>query len=182
MTEDVRIPPLREDEWNDAQRAMLQYAYQKGGFYNVIGTLARHEEASARLGQVGAHVLGPTSTLPPRDRELLILRTAWLCGAEYEWAQHVQIGRKAGLREDEIKHCRRGPDDPDWPAFDAWLIRAADELHADQRIGDVTWAALAERYDTLQLMDVVFAVGQYTLVAMALKSFGTPLDEGLAGF
>ena len=98
MTEDVRIPPLREDEWSDAQRAMLQYAYEKGGFYNVIGTLARHEEASARLGQVGAHVLGPTSTLPPRDRELLILRTAWLCRAEYEWAQHLHIGRKAGLR------------------------------------------------------------------------------------
>lgn len=177
-----RIPPLREDEWTPEQRRMLEYAHRVGGFYNVIGTLARHVEASKRLGQMGAHVLGPTSTLPPRDRELLILRTAWLCRAEYEWAQHVAIGRRAGVTDEEIERCRRGPEDAGWDAFDAALLRAADELHAEQCIADATWATLASRYDTLQMMDVVFAVGQYTLVAMALKSFGTPLDEGLAGF
>jgi alkylhydroperoxidase family enzyme len=177
-----RIPPLREDEWTPEQRKVLEYAHRKGGFYNVIGTLARHGEASARLGRMGAHVLGPTSTLPPRDRELLILRTAWLCRSEYEWAQHVQIGRKAGVTDAEIEYCRRGPDSPGCPPFDAALLRAADELHAGQCIADATWAALATRYDTLQLMDVVFAVGQYTLIAMALKSFGTPLDDGLEGF
>jgi hypothetical protein len=58
----------------------------------------------------------------------------------------------------------------------------ADELHIDQRIADATWQSLAARYDMLQLMDVVFAVGQYTLVAMALRNFGTPLDTGLEGF
>ena len=182
MTGGVRIPPLREDEWTDEQRRLLDYAYRQGGFYNVIGTLARHWEASGRLGQVGAHVLGPTSTLSPRERELLILRTAWLCQAEYEWAQHVHIGRKAGVTDEEIQRCKAGPDAEGWAAFDAALLRAADELHADQRITDETWSALAERYGQLQLMDVVFAVGQYTLIAMALKSFGTPLDEGLVGF
>jgi alkylhydroperoxidase family enzyme len=177
-----RIPPLREEEWTPEQRKVLEYAHRKGGFYNVIGTLARHGPASARLGQMGAHVLGPTSTLPPRDRELLILRTAWLCQAEYEWAQHVEIGRKVGVTEADITDCRQGPDAPGLAGFDATLLRAADELHARQCITDPTWAELSARYDTLQLMDVVFAVGQYTLVAMALKSFGTPLDEGLEGF
>lgn len=177
-----RIPPLREDEWTPEQRKLLEYAHRKGSFYNVIGTLARHEDASVCLGRMGAHVLGPTSTLPPRDRELLILRTAWLCQSEYEWAQHVQIGRKAGVTAAEIGYCRLGPEAPGCPPFDAALLRAADELHAGQRIADATWAALATRYDTLQLMDVVFAVGQYTLIAMALKTFGTPLDPGLEGF
>lgn len=178
----ARIAPLTENEWTDDQRQLLEYAYRQGGFYNVIGTLARHWPASKALGRVGAHVLGPTSTLPPRERELLILRTAWLCQAEYEWAQHVQIGLQAGVTSAEIERVKRGPDDPDWDRFDATLLRAADELHADQCIADATWQALADRYDTLQLMDVVFAVGQYTLVAMALKSFGTPLDDGLDGF
>ena len=177
-----RIPPLAEAEWNEAQRGLLEYAYRQGGFYNVIGTLARHWDASRALGQVGAHVLGPTSTLSPRDRELLILRTAWRCAAEYEWAQHVHIGLKAGLTRDEIERVKSGSEDPAWSSFDARLIDAADELHDQQCISDATWQALSERYDMLQLMDVVFAVGQYTLVAMALKSFGTPLDEGLEGF
>ncbi|MDJ0926778.1 MAG: carboxymuconolactone decarboxylase family protein [Gammaproteobacteria bacterium] len=177
-----RIPPLREDEWSNDQRQLLEYAYRQGGFYNVIGTLARHPEASGRLGQMGAHVLGPTSTLPPRDRELLILRTAWLCQAEYEWAQHVQIARKAGVSNADVERCREDPEAAGWNPFDAALIHAADELHAQQCISDATWTELAGRYDTLQLMDVVFAVGQYTLIAMALKTFQTPLDDGLAGF
>jgi len=177
-----RIPPLDESEWTEEQRRLLDYAWRKGGFYNVIGTLARHWEASKRLGQVGAHVLGPTSTLPARDRELLILRTAWLCQAEYEWAQHVEIARKAGVADADIRRCRDGATASGWSTTDAALISAADELHADQRISDTTWSALALHYDTLQLMDVVFAVGQYTLIAMALKSFGTPLDAGLDGF
>ena len=178
----TRIEPLQPAEWSPEQRKLLQYAWDKGGFYNVIGTFARHWEASKRVGQMSAHVLGPTSTLPARDRELLILRTAWRCAAEYEWAQHVQIARKAGVSEQDIQRCRLGPDADGWNDFDAALLRAADELHDDQRIGDATWARLSERYNTLQLMDVVFAVGQYTLVAMALKTFGTPLDDGLEGF
>ena len=182
MTQDPRIPPLREDEWNDEQRQMLSYAWKKGGFYNVIGTLGRHTEASKRIGQMGAHVLGPTSTLPLRDRELLILRTAWNCQSEYEWAQHVQLGFKAGITAEEIGRCRKGPDDPGWPEREAALLRAADDLHQRQCISDGAWTILQAHYDTLQLMDIVFAVGQYTMIAMALKSFGTPLDEGLEGF
>lgn len=178
----VRIPPLREEEWSAEQRKVLQHAYLQGGFYNVIGTLARHTAASERLGRVGAHVLGPTSTLAPRDRELLILRTAWLCRAEYEWAQHVLIGRKAGLDNEEIERCKHGADAAGWTDTEKLLLRAADELHGQQKIADDTWAGLAGHFDTLQLMDIVFAVGQYTLIAYALNSFGTPLDDGLAGF
>ena len=156
----ARIPPLAETEWSEEQRKLLKYAYREGRFYNVIGTMARHWDASKALGQMGAHVLGPTSRLPARDRELLILRTAWLCQAEYEWAQHVQIGLKAGLERNEIDRVKRGADDPDWAAFDATLLQAADELHAQQRISDTTWLELSTIYDQLQLMDVVFAVGQ----------------------
>jgi alkylhydroperoxidase family enzyme len=178
----MRIPPLREDEWTEKQRQQLEGAYRKGGFYNLVGTLTRHPEASKRIGQVSAHVLGPTSTLPARDRELLILRTAWLCQAEYEWAQHRLISLKAGMTEEEIDRCRAGPDADGWKSTDAALLRAADDLHAKQRISDANWEALAQTYNDQQMMDIVFAVGQYTLVAMAMNSFGVPLDDGLQGF
>ena len=62
------------------------------------------------------------------------------------------------------------------------LLRAADELHRDSRIGDATWSALSAHYETQQLMDLVFTVGQYTLVSMVLNSFGVQLDEGITGF
>ena len=177
-----RIAPLTEAEWTDEQRKELEPFYREGQVYNVVGTLARHWEAYKKFLVWGRHVLGDTSTLPPRERELLILRTGWLCQAEYEWGQHVVIGKKAGLTDPEIARIKEGPDAAGWAPFDATLLRTADELHTQAFISDATWAALSERYSTEQLMDAVFAVGQYTLVSMALNTFGVQLDKGVKGF
>jgi alkylhydroperoxidase family enzyme len=148
----------------------------------VAGTFSRHWKANKKFGIWGSHILGQTCTLPPREREILILRTGWLCQAEYEWAQHVLIGKSNGLIDAEIEQIRNGPNDEHWSPFDAALLRAADELHADAFINDATWETLRKRYSTEQLMDVVFTVGQYTLVSMALNTFGVQLDKGLRGF
>jgi 4-carboxymuconolactone decarboxylase len=177
-----RITPLTEAEWTDEQRKVLEPYYKEGRVYNVIATLARHWEASKKFGVWGNHIMGNTSTLPPRERELLILRIGWLCQAEYEWGQHVIFGKGAGLTDAEIARIKEGPDAAGWDPFDATLLRAVDELHADALISDTTWAALSQRYNTQQLMDVVFTVGQYNLVSMALNTFGVQLDKGVKGF
>jgi 4-carboxymuconolactone decarboxylase len=177
-----RIAPLTEAEWTEEQRKMLEPFYQEGKTYNVLGTLARHWEATKKFLVWAYHVMGETSTLPPRERELLILRTGWLCQSEYEWGQHVVFAKAAGLTDAEIARIKEGPDAAGWEPFDATLLRAAGELHADALISDKTWAALSERYNTEQLMDVVFAVGQYTLVSMSLNTFGVQLDKGVKGF
>jgi 4-carboxymuconolactone decarboxylase len=110
--------------------------------------------------------------LSDRDRELLILRTAWHCHADYEWGQHVGIARAAGLSDEEIERVADGPDASGWSSEDAALLRAADELHGQSRIGDETWTALAARYDEQQLIEVCMVVGQYHLVAFTLGSLG----------
>jgi alkylhydroperoxidase family enzyme len=178
----ARIEPLTEAEWTDEQRETLEPRYKEGVVYNVIGTLAWHWEAAKKFNGWAFHVMGDSQTLVPRERELLILRIGWLCQAEYEWGQHVLFGRQAGLSDEEIAQIKKGPDDPAWDPFDASLLRAADELHAEALISDATWAALGERYNTQQLMDVVFTVGQYNLVSMALNTFGVQLDKGVKGF
>jgi 4-carboxymuconolactone decarboxylase len=180
MTE-PRIPALSKEEWTEEQRNFLEPFYTTR-LYNVTGTLARHWEASKKWGVWANHIMGQTSTLPPRDREILILRTGWLCQAEYEWAQHVLIAKSNGLTDEEIEQIKQGPNDERWSFFDAALLRAADELHADAFISDATWEILKSRYKTEQLMDVVFAVGEYTLVSVALNTFGVQLDKGLKGF
>ena len=177
-----RITPIGEDEWTDEQRESLEARSRAGHVYNVIGTMARHWEASKKFQVWAYHVMGDTSTLVPRERELLILRIGWQCQAEYEWGQHVIFGKEAGLTDEEIARIKAGPEADGWDPFDATLLRAADELHADAFISDATWAALSERYTTQQLMDVVFTVGQYNMVSMALNSFGVQLDDGVAGF
>src|SRR4030042_2597086 len=116
-----RISPLAKAEWTEEQRQILEPFYTTP-FYNIFGTLARHWEASKKFGVWGRHILGPTCTLPPRDRETLILRTGWLCQAEYEWAQHVLIGKSNGLTDAEIEEIRQGPNDEHWSPFDAALL------------------------------------------------------------
>jgi len=176
-----RVTPLPREEW-DAEVTELLDATQMGGqVLNIFKTLARHPKLLKRWLVFGNHVLFK-STIGARERELLILRTGWNCRAEYEWGQHVVIGKQVGLSDDEIRRITAGPDAPGWDAFDVTLLRAADELHRQQRIADATWAALAARYDTQQMLDVVFTVGQYTLVSMALNSLGVPLDDGIPGF
>src|SRR5215813_6278481 len=177
-----RIAPLAETEWNEEQRKELEPYYREGQYYNIVGTVARHWPAYKNFSVWSRQVASNSSTLPPRHRELLILRTGWLCHAEYEWGQHVVRGKNAGLTDEEIARIKKGPAARGWTPFDATLLRAADELHRDFVISDKTWAALSERYNTEQLMDTVFAVGQYTLVSMALNSFGVQLDKGVKGF
>jgi alkylhydroperoxidase family enzyme len=127
------------------------------------------------------HVLAK-STLSPRHRELLILRTGWLCGSEYEWGQHVLLAQRCDITDEEIARVQTGPDATGWDPFEASLLRAADELHADAMVSDATWAALAQRYDAEQLLDTIFTVGQYHTVAFALNSCGVQLDAGVPGF
>jgi alkylhydroperoxidase family enzyme len=176
-----RVTPLPPAEWDDEARRMLEATQMGGRVLNIFATLVRHPDLLRRWLVFGTHVL-IKSTLGARERELLILRTGWNCRAEYEWGQHVVIGRQCGLGDEEIRRIAAGPEAPGWDPFEAALLRAADELHRDSRIGDATWQALSARYDTRQLLDVIFTVGQYTLVSMALNTLGVQRDEGIPGF
>jgi alkylhydroperoxidase family enzyme len=175
-----RIPPLPAEEMDDRQRQLLAQVGPVGPTVNIFATLVRHPGLFARWLPFGGKLL--SGRLPARDRELLVLRTGWRCRAEYEWAQHVVVGRAAGLTDEEIDRVTAGPDAPGWDPFDAVLLRAADELHDDACLSDEVWAALAERYDERQLVEVPMLVGHYTLVSYTLNSLGVPLEDGVAGF
>jgi 4-carboxymuconolactone decarboxylase len=175
-----RIAPLPPTEWDDDTREQLGKMLDgpDGSPLNIFATFANHPKLLKRWLVFASHVLSK-SELPERDRELLILRTGWRCRSRYEWGQHVAIGRRVGLDDADIARLTEGPDAPGWSAFDAALVRAADELHDDACISDPTWAVLAARYDTKQLLEVPFTVGQYHLVAFALNSCKVQLDAGV---
>ena len=183
MSDTPRIEPLEEDEWSDAVHEILDPLKAMGGgrTLNIFRTLAHHPDLMRRWLVFGNHVLGK-STLPPREREIAILRIGWLCRSAYEWGQHVIIARGIGMTDEEISRIAAGADAEGWTEAESLLIRATDELHADARIGDVTWKSLNEHFGRQQLMDLVFAVGQYNLVSMALNTFGVVPDPGVPGF
>jgi 4-carboxymuconolactone decarboxylase len=180
----VRIPPLPPDERDERTEALLATLRPPGHDrdLNLFATLAHHPKLLKRWSAFGG-VLLYGGELPARERELLILRTAWNCQAGYEWGQHVRIGLAAGVTSDEV--AALGTDaageDPAWSSEDAALVRAADELHADARIGDDTWAELAATWSEAQLIELCMVVGQYHLVAFTLNSLGVQREEGVEG-
>src|SRR5262249_13264158 len=108
-----RVEPLPESEWTDEARATIAPARATSGgkVFNIFSTLAHRPGLLKRWMVFANHVL-VKSTLPARERELLILRIGWLCRAEYEFSQHMVIGRAVGLTDEEIDRIVDGPDAP----------------------------------------------------------------------
>ena len=120
-------------------------------------------------------------TIPFRDKEILILRTAWLSRGDYIWGRHYVRGKESGLTDEEIQRITEGPAASGWSDFDATLLRAADELHTSRFVSDATWNALSARYTEDQVREVVLIVGDYTQLAMFQNSLGAQLPPGYDG-
>jgi alkylhydroperoxidase family enzyme len=149
-----------------------------GSPLNIFGTLAHHPALLRRWLVFASHVLAKNS-LTRRDRELLILRTGWRCRSQYEFSQHAIIALACDVTAEEVQRTKLAVADAGWSSDDAALLGAADELHDHARISDDTWQTLASRLDDHQLLDVIFTVGNYHVVAYALNSCGVQLDAGV---
>ena len=148
---------------------------------NILGIFSWHPALAKGWFAFNNHLFH--STLSARDRELVTVRVGWLRRGEYEWAQHVRMAKSAGMSPEEVDAISaQGPDWPTWGPRDAALLRAVDEIVADRYVSDETWKLLSEHLDRQQLMDLVFTIGAYDLLAMAMNTFGLRLDPGLAGF
>jgi alkylhydroperoxidase family enzyme len=178
---EARLKPVPADEWTEAHREALGARARGDDTLDVFQTCLRNVELCRNWMAFTNYILSDRSSITTRDRELLILRTGYLCQSDYEWAQHAALGLRIGLTQEELTRITRGPDAAGWSMADATLLRAADELHRDQHISDATWTRLRERYDERQMMDIIFTVGQYTIVSMYLNSAGVQLEKGQTG-
>ena len=173
--QEPRITPLPEAEWTEEQHALVERYAPQVRIGNGFRTMLRVPEL---VEAVLPFVLFTTldSTLAPRDRALLVLRTAWLAQSEAIWAEQAVLARAAGVTPAELHRVAEGPDAAGWDPFEATLLRLADELYRNSSVRDATWEALAARYDLYNLFDAVMAVNETTLVAMLYNSWGVQPD------
>ncbi|WP_327582976.1 carboxymuconolactone decarboxylase family protein [Nonomuraea sp. NBC_00507] len=144
---------------------------------NILRTMAVNpsllEAFFPLLQQVAADVL------PARDREVVILRTAWRTRTPYMWAHHHAGGLAAGMSEQEIATVADQPAPPQWRPFDAVLVRAVDELHDVAHLSEATYQALARQYDQKQILELLALTGTYTLLSFILNTARVQIDPWL---
>ena len=171
-----RIAPLPESQWtSEHYRLAARYAGD-GRADNQLHTLLNVPATVEGLMPVTVY-LTEDSTLSPRQRSLLILRAAWLCGSQPLWATNAARARDAGLTDAEIRRVAEGPDASGWDPFERTLLQLADQLYLNSSVTDATWSALAERFSQHNLIDAVETVNHFTVLSMIYNSFGVQPDD-----
>lgn len=183
-----RLAPLAPEERSAEQQDLVERSRPPREVRHLPGAddtewveiMARHPALfAAHMGF--ARQFMAAGRLAPRDRELAVLRLAWISGAPFEWGGHVTIAKGCGLSEEEIDRVKQGPDAPGWSARDAAIQRAVEELHADTMISDETWQGLSSCFDEAQLVEFVLLIGHYTTVAYYQNALRFRLPEGNEG-
>ncbi len=152
---DPRLHPLTAAERTPHQQQLID---QAGGELRVFTTLARHPALFEDFLLLGGRLLH-RSALSGREREILILRTAFGCRADYEWAQHHRIATALGMEPEVI--AALGHSEPELAPDDALLART-------------------ERFSEVQLIELCMLVGSYTMLAGTLNSMQVQPEPGLA--
>ena len=179
-----RVPPLPRGEWTEAMQAAysilspLPTANQAGSQW--LSVMVRHPEAFGTWAAFNKQLSG-RPTIPPRTRELAVLRTGWLCQGAYEWGQHVPKALAAGITHDEIERVISGPDDPYWNGNDRSILLAVDDLHFRGVISDLAWQGLSKGFTHAQLIEIVMVIGNYHMIAWLHNSLEIELESGAAG-
>lgn len=174
--ETPRIPPVDDPDPEQAELLAKTLMGPGGRPLNIFATLARHPRLLKRVNALGGLFMAHGSH-SARDREIVILRTGFRVGSEYEWAQHVVIGRKAGLTDDEIERARRPERDGEWSDDDRLLLAVADELSENDDLSDATWEALTSRFEEAQILELIMMVGFYRMLGGYLRSVRVQVEQ-----
>jgi 4-carboxymuconolactone decarboxylase len=170
-----RAKPLAIAEMTEEQQRLTAPQVHDGQLLNLYATLVVHTRLYAPRLRFGTYIQRE-SRLPPRTRELLILRTASLLKSQYEWAHHTRIARDAGFSAAQIARIAQQPQAEEWNEEERALLQAADELRREAFISAPTWQTLAKYYDTEKMLEIIFTIGGYTMTGVALNSLGIQVE------
>jgi AhpD family alkylhydroperoxidase len=148
----------------------------RGKELNIFRLLSVHPDLLARFSALGT--LFGDGALPPRVRELAILRTAAACDCEYERYQHTARALQAGLTAEEI--AAAGSGEPamhhPWAELELVVLNAVSELNATRRLSDATWSKLQAYFSDIELVEFACLVAFYVCVAHVVGGLDIPLE------
>ncbi len=170
-----RIESVHHDEFDEESMVYIRRIHASLGIQTsavvpeYFGLIVKHPGIFRCQLDMGT-MFFKEGRLPKRERELAILRVGWLCRAPYEWGEHVDIGKRYGLTDQDIERVIIGSSAPEWSGHDRAILKAVEEIFTNQMISDETWAILARNWDEAQLIEFPTLVGQYVATAIQQNS------------
>jgi len=178
---ETRFPPLTEEQMTEEQRAVVE-AIQAGprgaGLRGPVNALVRSPVLCDLVQRVGAYVRFGTS-LPAPLNELAICMAGRKWGAQYEFYAHRRLGIDAGLNPAILDAVALGRRPADMTGDETIVYEFVTDLLSTGHVSDSRYAAAMDRFGERGIMDMVGAVGYYSLVSMVLNVAQVPLPEGV---
>ena len=147
----------------------------------IMFTLCQWPDLWDKYMQLALQTQGPKAMLPPRYRQLAILRTGWLLQAPYEWGEHVKHSKHVGITSAEIERVIAGAGAPEWTPVERAILSTADELREGAMVCDATWDALGQELDDGQRFELLVLIGQFTTTAYFQNALRLRLEPGNPG-
>jgi alkylhydroperoxidase family enzyme len=169
----ARVQPLEPPYEPEVDRYLSRLMPPDSGLdpLRLFRTLALNLDLASRMRPLGAGLLAHGS-IEPYERELVILRTTFLNGAEYEWGVHATLFKE--LSQEKIE-ATTGPVE-NWRGSDALLIHLCDELHASSQISDELWEAVRDRWSDEQLVELLILAGWYRAISYVINGLRIELE------
>lgn len=176
-----RAAPLEPPYPADAAAVLASMTFGMPQPLALFRTIAHNPRVLDRVRRGG---LLDKGSLTLRQREIAILRTTALCGAEYEWGVHVQIFAEAAKFTPAQIAATTGAraDGAAWPSDEQAILNLADALHENARIDDALYGELQGHYSTAQLVELVALCGFYHLIAFQIGAFAIANEPGAPRF
>jgi alkylhydroperoxidase family enzyme len=173
----TNVPYLLNVPEREPALSVARFEPLEGRGIAVSRTFGRYPKLSERWSPRQSFT-NRASKLPPKLRELLILRSGWNCRSEYEWAQHVGIVGRARDHGLDPPRIAEGPLSPVWNDLERLLLQAADELYRDSVVSDRTWTALTPMLNPELLVSAIYTASDYRAISMSLNTYGVQLEAG----
>ena len=174
-----RLKDITDEGMNALQKSLRDaiYAGPRGKRQSLTGPFQIWLNAPelGHLAQaVGAHVRYKT-TLSPRLSETIILATAQIWKAQYEWYAHEPQALKGGVKQKTINDIKAGRAPKTAAKDERALYDFVKELYKNKRVSDRTYKRCHSFLGDQGMVEMVGIAGYYSLIAMTLNVFRAPL-------
>ncbi len=125
--------------------------------------------------------LMPYGKLKRRYSEMIILRTAWLCRCRYEWVQHIEIGLRSGLNDEDIISISKGS-----KAYtdlkENVLLQAVEELVMKNFVSEEVMSKLKAYFSDKLIVEIILLTGHYQMLAGLMNTAGLKPEQSIESF